>query len=88
MAHNLWGEYDDLKKKYIRIFETVTERDFRKKSKAREHIQNDATLRSGFFIPKTRSVMVPRFVFFLQDSRIRVELASDAIRKHPLKAPK
>ena len=52
MAHNLWGEYDDLKKKYIRIFETVTERDFRKKSKAREHIQNDATLCSGFFFGK------------------------------------
>ena len=27
----------------------MTERDFRKKSKAREHIQNDATLCSGFF---------------------------------------
>ena len=34
-----------------------------KKSKAREHIQIDAMLRSGFF-RKTRSVTVPRFGFF------------------------
>ena len=32
------------------IFGTVTERDFRKNSKAREHIQNDATLCFGFFL--------------------------------------
>ena len=44
-----------------------------KNSKTWENIQNDATLRSGFFFRKTRSVTVPRFGFFFQDSRIRVK---------------
>ena len=34
------------------FFGTVTERVFQKKTKAREHIQIDATLRSGFFSGK------------------------------------
>ena len=34
---------------------------------------NGATLRSGFFFRETRSVTVPRFGFFFQDSRIRVK---------------
>ena len=44
-----------------------------KNSKTWEHIQNDGTLRSGFFFRKTRSVTVPRFGFFFQNSRIRVK---------------
>ena len=45
------------------IFGIVTERAFQKKSKAQKHIQIDA---------KLRSVMIPRFGIFSQDSRIRV----------------
>ena len=37
-----------------------------------ETYTNDATLRSGFFCRKTRSMMVPRFGFF-KDSRISVK---------------
>ena len=44
---------------------TVTKRAYRKKSKAHKRIQNDAMLRSEFFLRKTSSVTVPRFeVFF------------------------
>ena len=50
--------------KYMPFFGTVTERDFRKKSKAQKHIQNSSMLRSGFFFRKRHSVMVPRFGFF------------------------
>ena len=38
--------------KYMPFFGTVTERFFREKSKAREHIQIDATLLSGFLPEK------------------------------------
>ena len=52
---------------------TVTERDCRKRIQSTETSANDASLRSGFFFRKTRSVTVPRFGFFFQDSRIRVK---------------
>ena len=58
----------------IRVFGTITERDFReKKSTAPKHIQIDSMLRSVFFFRTTRSVMVPRFGFFFKDSRIMVK---------------
>ena len=45
---------------------------FREKIPKHRNYTNDATLRSGFF-RETRSVTVPRFGFFFQDSRIRVK---------------
>ena len=50
--------------KYMPFFGTITERDLRKKSKARKHVKIEPMLRSGFFPRKTRSVMVPRFGIF------------------------
>ena len=38
-----------IRDRHVCAIVTVTERVFREKTKAREHIQNDATLRSGFF---------------------------------------
>ena len=59
--------------KIYAIFGTLAERVFwKKKSTAQKHIQIFSMLRSGFFIRKTPSLMVPRFGFFFQDSRIRV----------------
>ena len=52
-----------------------------KKSTAQKHIQIFSMLRSGFFFRKRRSVMVPRFGFFFQDSRIRVKWISTALLK-------
>ena len=68
-------KYAVLNKNICHFFGTVTERDFRKKSKAQKHIQIGSMLRSGFFFRKTRSVMVLRFGFFFQDSRIRVNVS-------------
>ena len=57
--------------KYMQFFGTITERDFRKKnSKTWEHIQNDSTLRSGFF-PQNALGDDPAFWIFFQDSGIR-----------------
>ena len=61
-----------IRQKYILIFGTVTERDFRKKSKAQKHIQMEQRCALDFS-QKTRSVTVPRFGFF-RDSRIRVKV--------------
>ena len=49
--------------KYMPFFGTVTERDFRKKSKAQKHIQMTQRCALDFF-RETRSVMVPHFGFF------------------------
>ena len=49
--------------KYLPFFGTVTGRAFRKKSKTWEHIQNDATLRSGFF-PENALGYGPAFWIF------------------------
>ena len=70
----IWEEICRAEQKYMPFFWTVAKRVFlKKKSKAQKHIQIFSIPRSGFF-PQTRSVMVPRFGFFFQDSRIRVKL--------------
>ena len=53
-----------LNKRYAILWDRHRARFPKKKSKTWEHIQNEATLRSGFFSRETRSVTVPRFGFF------------------------
>ena len=53
------------------FFGIITERAFRKKSKAQEDIQMIQRC-ALIFSRKTRSVTFPLFGFFFQDSRIRV----------------
>ena len=54
------------------FFGTITERVFRKKIQSTETYTKLFNAALWIFFRKTRSVMVPRFGFFFQDSRIRV----------------
>ena len=55
------------------FFGTVAERVFWKKIQTTETYTNLLNDALWIFFRKTRSVMVPRFGFFFQDSRIRVK---------------
>ena len=60
--------------KYMPFFGTVTERGFRKKNPKHRNIYKTLQCCAlDFFFRKRRSVMIPRFGFFFQDSRIRVK---------------
>ena len=61
----------------------MSERDSRKKFKTWEHIQNDATLRSGFFQENALGDG-PVFWIFFQDSRIRFKKNSSRILRTDL----
>ena len=50
--------------KYMPFFGTVTERDFRKKIQSKETYTNDATLRSGYFLPRNALGDGPAFWIF------------------------
>ena len=56
----------------IRVFETITELFSEKKIQSTGTYTNPLNAALWIFFRKTRSVMVPRFGFFFQNSRIRV----------------
>ena len=68
------------------FFGTVTERDFRKKSKAQKHIQMVERCALDFF-PENALGHGPAFFYFFQDSRIRVKNYDENLQNVDFRRP-